>query len=356
MKSYFIETILLVIIVSPSVAIVTPPRPPPRLYVMGDSLVDVGNNNYLQDPAPKANFPFNGIDYPGNVSTGRFCNGYLGSDYIAMYMGYSQSPPPYLSITDESQTMKGINFASAGSGILNSTGEGTLSLATQVMYFQEAARNLSRRVGNLSAEKSLSQSIFYISTGSNDIFAYFFASQNETTNNQFIATLVNNFTLHLTKLYNSGARKVVILSTAKIGCIAFIRSLLFPSLCGDCSEELNNLSIQFKNETRAHLQRLRLRLPGFKYTFIDTYEMDSQLRSNAQQYGFTEMTNACCGTGRFNGEGPCTPNSNLCSNRRSYYSWDQYHSSEAVNKIVIKMAYFGSKNISPMNVEQLVNA
>lgn len=64
MKSYFIGTILLLIIAAPSVALT-----PPALFVYGDSLVDVGNNNYLPDPAPKANFPFHGIDYPGSIST-----------------------------------------------------------------------------------------------------------------------------------------------------------------------------------------------------------------------------------------------------------------------------------------------
>ena len=47
MKPYFFGTILLVVIVSPSVALT-----PPAFYVFGDSLVDVGNNDYLQNPAP----------------------------------------------------------------------------------------------------------------------------------------------------------------------------------------------------------------------------------------------------------------------------------------------------------------
>ncbi|XP_039134587.1 GDSL esterase/lipase At1g33811-like [Dioscorea cayenensis subsp. rotundata] len=277
MKSYFTGTILLFIIVSPSVAIVTP-SPPPFFYVFGDSLFDVGNNNYLQYPAPKANFPFNGIDYPGNISTGRFGNGYIGPDYVAMFMGYPQSPPPYLSIINEYQTSRGINFASGGSGILNSTA-----------------------------------------------------------------------------LYNSGARKIIVLGTAKTGCIPFIRSLLFP-ISGGCSEDLNNLSIQFKNETRALLQNLTPKLSGFRYVFIDTYEMDSLIRANAHQYGFTDLTNACCGIGRFNGQAPCTPISNLCSNRDNHYSWDPVHPTQAVARLVSNMSYYGLLHVFPMNIQQLVNA
>ncbi|KAH7690164.1 GDSL lipase/esterase protein [Dioscorea alata] len=352
MKSYFIGTILLLIIVAPSVA-----PTPPALYVYGDSLVDVGNNNYLPNPAFKANFPFQGIDYPGSIPTGRFGNGYIGPDYLAKYMGFLQSQPPYLSITNENQTLRGVNFGSGGSGILNSTGLGTISLARQVMYFQEVASNLSRRVGNLTAKKLLAKSICYISSGSNDIFAYFltYGLLNKTTNDQFIATLVKTLKTHLTTLYNSGARKIIILGTAGLGCTPVMRSLLFP-ISGDCSKDLNNLSIQFKNETRALLQNLTPTLSGLRYVFIDAYEMDSLIRANAHQYGFTELTNACCGLGRFNGQAPCTPISNLCSNRDNHYSWDLVHPTRALAKLISNMSYYDSLHVFPMNIQQLVNA
>ncbi|KAM0949783.1 putative triacylglycerol lipase [Dioscorea sansibarensis] len=71
--------------------------------------------------------------------------------------------------------------------------------------------------------------------------------------------------------------------------------------------------------------------------------------------GFTELTNACCGTGRFNGEGPCTPNSNLCSNRDSHYSWDQYHPSQAVARLVSILSFYESLHVFPVNIQQLVN-
>lgn len=50
------------------------------VYVFGDSLVDVGNNDYLPAPAPRANRPY-GMDLPGRP-TGRFTNGYNLADVI----------------------------------------------------------------------------------------------------------------------------------------------------------------------------------------------------------------------------------------------------------------------------------
>ena len=56
---------------------------PPAMFVFGSSIVDVGNNNYLPGPGvARANRPFNGIDFPGSIPTGRFSNGYNTADYI----------------------------------------------------------------------------------------------------------------------------------------------------------------------------------------------------------------------------------------------------------------------------------
>uniref|UniRef100_A0A453M6J9 GDSL esterase/lipase n=1 Tax=Aegilops tauschii subsp. strangulata TaxID=200361 RepID=A0A453M6J9_AEGTS len=53
----------------------------PALYVFGDSLVDVGNNNHLLTPI-KADFTHNGMDYPGRKATGRFSNGKNSADFL----------------------------------------------------------------------------------------------------------------------------------------------------------------------------------------------------------------------------------------------------------------------------------
>jgi hypothetical protein len=56
----------------------------PALYVLGDSQADVGNNNQLELSPLRANFPRNGIDYPGQQATGRFSNGYNFVDFLGM--------------------------------------------------------------------------------------------------------------------------------------------------------------------------------------------------------------------------------------------------------------------------------
>lgn len=52
----------------------------PGLMIFGDSVVDVGNNNYLYTVV-KANFPPYGRDFVTHKPTGRFCNGKLATDF-----------------------------------------------------------------------------------------------------------------------------------------------------------------------------------------------------------------------------------------------------------------------------------
>ena len=55
------------------------------LYVIGDSLVDSGNNNYLPTKV-KSNFAPYGSDFEGGKPTGRFSNGKTIADYIGKNM------------------------------------------------------------------------------------------------------------------------------------------------------------------------------------------------------------------------------------------------------------------------------
>ncbi|XP_013597027.1 PREDICTED: GDSL esterase/lipase At5g55050-like isoform X1 [Brassica oleracea var. oleracea] len=97
----------------------------PAVYVLGDSLVDAGNNNYLAISISKANYPHNGVDFPGSIATGRFCNGKNAADAIAEKFGLPL-PPPYLSLKGifkeeerKAAALSGVNFASGGAGIFN---------------------------------------------------------------------------------------------------------------------------------------------------------------------------------------------------------------------------------------------
>lgn len=58
--------------------------PPPSIFILGDSTVDVGTNNFLSQSEAKADSLPNGIDFPNALPTGRFSNGLNSADQIGM--------------------------------------------------------------------------------------------------------------------------------------------------------------------------------------------------------------------------------------------------------------------------------
>ncbi|KAH9619330.1 hypothetical protein KSS87_021880 [Heliosperma pusillum] len=94
-------------------------NPPCNLFIFGDSILDVGNNNYINTSTlDQANFYPYGINF-FPVPTGRFSDGRLISDFIAK-LAHLPLIPPYLQ-PGLHQFSHGVNFASAGGGALVET-------------------------------------------------------------------------------------------------------------------------------------------------------------------------------------------------------------------------------------------
>ncbi|XP_078149913.1 GDSL esterase/lipase At5g55050-like [Carex rostrata] len=328
----------------------------PAIFVFGDSLADVGNNNYLNVPiSSKSNYPHNGIDFPGQVPTGRFSNGFNTIDYIAMKLGFKESPPPYLSIKNVTETLRrGVNFASAGSGILQTTGNGTLDMATQLKYFAKTKHELTELLGAKVVDDCLAIALFYFVTANNDMFAYYSATgaANSTENARFISNLVDEFLGHLKMIYNLGARKFAITGTFPLGCAPYLRNL---NPTGGCIDALNQLSEQFNAVAEPRIKQLSCQLAGFKYSYYNSITATAKISAVPHKYGFKELTSACCGAGRFNGEAQCTSNATYCSNRNQYMFWDWFHPTQSLYYLTAKFQLDGSvKLVTPINLKQLV--
>ncbi|KAL6137364.1 hypothetical protein ACLB2K_062656 [Fragaria x ananassa] len=98
------------------------PKEHAALFIFGDSLFDVENNDYINTSTNfQANFSPYGETFFG-YSTGRFSNGRLIPDIIAVYAGLPLIPP-YLQPGLDNYTY-GVSFASAGAGALAETHQG----------------------------------------------------------------------------------------------------------------------------------------------------------------------------------------------------------------------------------------
>ncbi|GMN43436.1 hypothetical protein TIFTF001_012640 [Ficus carica] len=92
----------------------------PCFFILGDSLVDNGNNNPRATLA-KANYRPYGIDFPGGIPTGRFNNGRTSADVLGQLLEFDDFIPPFANATDD-VILKGVNYASGAAGICDETG------------------------------------------------------------------------------------------------------------------------------------------------------------------------------------------------------------------------------------------
>ncbi|XP_062217547.1 GDSL esterase/lipase At5g37690-like [Phragmites australis] len=309
----------------------------PVTYVFGDSMSDVGNNNYFPMSLAKSNYPWYGIDYPNGEATGRFTNGKTIGDYMADKFGVP-SPPPFLSLSMTSKdVLGGVNFASGGAGILNETGVyfvQYLSFDEQISCFEIVKKSMVARIGKEAAEAAVNAALFQIGLGSNDyinnFLQPFMADGTTYTHDQFIHLLITTLDRQLKRLYGLGARKVVFNGLAPLGCIPSQR---VRSANGKCLRQVNDYVMQFNGAAKKLLGGLSARLPGAQMALADTYPVVMELIDHPEKHGFTTAHTSCCNVDTEVG-GLCLPNTRPCRDRSAFVFWDAYHTSDAANKVI----------------------
>ncbi|XP_062224887.1 GDSL esterase/lipase At5g55050-like [Phragmites australis] len=340
----------------------------PAMFVFGDSTVDVGNNNYLKKCKIecKADYPRYGVDYPDQAPTGRFSNGYNLADQLAQLLGFPESPPPFLSLPNDSlipQMSKGISFASGGSGLLDNTsshacGE-VLSMTNQVRNFTSLARQW--KIENQTAADLVTKSLFFISVGSNDLFEHADITVDNRNDTEFLQLLVASYSSYLKDLHRAGAKKFSVVSPSLLGCCPSQRLIAQESKDFDkygCFGSANNLSKQLYPMIASMLHDLTLELPGMNYSLGDSIRMAEGVFNNTHTpaYNFTVLSKACCGVGDFGASG-CNSSVPLCQNRANYMFWDKFHPTDAASAVTAKELFGNTGSfVHPINVQQLVTS
>uniref|UniRef100_A0A1J3JE76 GDSL esterase/lipase n=2 Tax=Noccaea caerulescens TaxID=107243 RepID=A0A1J3JE76_NOCCA len=335
----------------------------PASFVFGDSLVDAGNNNYL-DTLSKANFDPNGIDF--GSATGRFTNGRTIVDIVLQALGSDEFTPPYLAPTTRgSVILKGVNYASGGGGILNSTGKlfgERINVDAQLDNFATTRQDIIAWIGESAAAKLLRSAIFSVTIGSNDFINNYFTPVVSTVEREvvppevFVDSMISKFRLQLTRLYELGARKIVVINVGPIGCIPFERET-DPMAGDECSVEPNEMAQMYNLQLKTVVDDLNANLNGSRFVYGDVFRIVYDIIQNYESYGFESEKTPCCSlVGKVGGLIPCGPSSNVCMDRSKYVFWDPYHPTENANLIIARRLLSGDTfDISPINIRQLAS-
>ncbi|RZR81550.1 hypothetical protein BHM03_00007804 [Ensete ventricosum] len=232
------------------------------IFAFGDSLSDVGNNNYLPFSLAKSDYPWYGIDYYNGRPTGRFTNGRTIGDIIsnrvlchgsaAAKLGVPSSPP-YLSLSmNDDAILGGVNYASGGAGILNETG---------IYFVGHLLRLPQHQLLHVSILNTIVLNLQIQKLSFDDQISCF-----EKTK----------------RLYKLGARKVVFHGLAPMGCIPSQRA---TAADGKCLGFVNDYVLQFNSRVKKLLVGLNSKLPGAQMAFADCYNVVLDLINHPEQYG-----------------------------------------------------------------------
>ncbi|XP_059461582.1 GDSL esterase/lipase At3g14820-like isoform X1 [Corylus avellana] len=322
----------------------------PALFAFGDSILDTGNNNNLVSII-KTNFPPYGRDFVGGKPTGRASDGKVPSDLIAEALGIKELLPAYLhEDTKVEDFPTGVCFASSGSGYdpLTTTLLQVLSLSDQLDLFKEYITKLRGTAGEDRANFIISNGLYIVSAGNNDIGLSYFLTQlrklqyDVPSYNAFLVASASSF---LKELYELGARRIAVFSTIPLGCVPILRTL-FGGIQRVCPENIKEAAELFNANLSTELHSLSNNLPDANIFLVDVYNPLLHLSRDPAKFGFEVGDRGCCGTGTVEFCETCNELVDLlsCSDASKYAWWDSVHPSEMGYKILVSQIL--QKNIN----------
>ncbi|KAL5728949.1 hypothetical protein ACHQM5_001968 [Ranunculus cassubicifolius] len=322
------------------------------MFVFGSSLVDNGNNNFLQTTA-KADYQPYGIDFPLGP-TGRFSNGKNVIDALGELLKLPDPIPAFLNPVMKEDVVYGVDYASGGSGILDDTGSfqgRVITLNQQIKFFEEVTLKI--------LNNSQSNDLFVIGSGGNDyLLNYFLRNPTRQVGLQsFTTILTQTLSTQIQKLHRLGARKFVLISVYPLGCIPLVKKTF--SANQECVDTLNQAAQLFNSYLKSMVDVLTPKLPGSSFVYIDSYKIIMDILDSPAANGFNDINNACCevSSSTEGGHGIlCKRNGSTCADRRGHVFFDGLHPTEKVNCIIARKAWTSRlpTEVYPINVGELV--
>ncbi|KAJ4878307.1 GDSL esterase/lipase [Raphanus sativus] len=293
-----------------------------KLFVFGDSYVDIGNTNTSDKGAWE--YPY-GITYPGKPS-GRFSDGHISTDFLAQLLRI-KLPVNYAKKddVDMARLQYGMSFAYGGTGVFK-TYANYSDMTAQINLFEQL-------LGNVYSPSDLSSSVALFSVAGNDYIT--FLAGNHTIFEKLlgirplIEKVVNQTEVNLRRIRSLGVKKIAIPS---------LSPLQYIPLFANSSNPIHYFQGPIKDLVKYHndlLQKSVAKLNNESndidspFTIIDYYNTFLAIFNN---------------TGEIPGILPfptpyieCLRDGKLCDDPRSAFFWDGIHLTQEGWKSVYKV-------------------
>ncbi|KAE8057282.1 hypothetical protein FH972_013986 [Carpinus fangiana] len=312
----------------------------PAVLMFGDSIVDTGNNNNIKSIV-KCNFPPYGREFKGGISTGRFSNGKVPSDFLVEELGIKEFLPAYRDPTlQPKDLLTGVSFASGGTGYDPLTSElvSVIPLSEQIQDFKKYIGKLKGMVGEERTNFILAKCLTFLVASSNDIANTYFLTgirrlhYDVPSYTDFLVKAASSFAK---ELYGLGVRRIGIFSAPPLGCLPALKTVNGDSEKG-CVDDPNEAAKLFNAKLSAELDDLNNNLPHAKVVYIDVYDPLLDIIQNPKKHGLEIVNKGCCGTGTIEVSVLCNQlDPHTCADDSKYVFFDSYHPTEATYKILV---------------------
>ncbi|CAI5949308.1 unnamed protein product [Closterium sp. NIES-65] len=331
-----------------------------QMYVFGDESADVGNANYFNRAAVKANKLPYGVNF--KPASGRFSDGKLVVDYLADFLAIP-SPRADLAPRNASLPFSGLDFAMAAAGAKSGTNGGkTRGLQQQFnefkKWFNEAKRTnnpdlVRPRLSSLFQLPKLDEALFVVSIGANDYIPELSRTQPNMTTLVALASSVSNTIINITQsLYNlTGSSKVLIIDLPNLGCAPVVRLAAKSGI--NCTDAGNQITIIHNFALLTKTDKLRNN-PALPMPNLVLFKQSAVFKTMIQvpTSGLTNQTHPCCqavtSTGvvvacaQTSGNGKAAVTGGACAAPAKAVWWDDHNPTQAVNQKVANTLFFST--------------
>ena len=330
----------------------------PAIFIFGDSIFDAGNNHFNRNCTAQADFPPYGSNF-FHHPTGRFTNGRTVADFISQFIAIGLQEPymeAEIAIRNGSRRdypKNGINFASAGSGVLRETNK-----ELEIISIQDQLKQFQDLVNQNQIEKILVQkSLFLFESGSNDIYSYFLTFGTKKPDpDAYVEAMLSEVSNAIDQLYRLGARRMALFSLGPVGCVP-ARVLLPGAPVDRCYGKLNVMVKNYNKGLQNLVNIVPVKYPGAVAVYGAVYDIVQRYRAIPTRHGFTDVSSACCGDGILGGLLQCGREGyKLCQNPNQFLFLDYFHPSEHTCKLLSKALWAGKQSrIRPFNLKTLAS-